>query len=104
MYDGARRSAGGTARRGGAEPLQGLIRCGIREVLQELWPSGERNHEELVLQIRGSQKFHHRFAGALDLGLHAATHVEDDSQGQGSIFSGEVSDLLPLLALIELKI
>ena len=59
---------------------------------------GEGDHEEFVLRIRRLEELDDGFAGALDLAAHAAAHVEDHTQRDGSIFTREVSDLLLIFA------
>ncbi len=72
---------------------------GVGEVGDLLRLVGEGDHEELVLRVGGLEEFDDRLPCALDLARHAAAHVEDDAEGDGSVFAGEGLDLLLFPAL-----
>src|ERR1035441_4301330 len=77
---------------------------GGSEIDQHLGFFRERDQEKLILRIGRAEEFHHRLARLVDLVAHGSAVVEDNAQRNGSVFAGEVLDLLRLPIIGKLEI
>src|SRR6266700_5700777 len=68
------------------------------EIRSKLGTVVERDHEELVLRVRGLEELNDGFARLLDLVIHTPAHIENHAERDGSIFTGKVLYFLQLAA------
>ena len=73
---------------------------GLGEIGNLLRLVSKGDHEEFVLRIRCFEEFDDRFAGPFDFAAHAAAHIEDDAERDGSIFTGKMADILLILTFV----
>ena len=64
------------------------------EVFDQLGPVVEANDEEFILGVCGLHELNNGVAGTDELGDHGTGEIHDDTDGDGSIFCGEGTELL----------